>query len=70
MDIDTLHVATDNLISQVNYLSQGSNRNNNAPRPTKLTPGEKAHPIGNKGCSRCRKIGRMASNGRSFPSQP
>ncbi|KAF9924412.1 hypothetical protein KVV02_000570 [Mortierella alpina] len=70
MDIDTLHVAINNLTAQVNYLSQGSQRNNNTPRPSKLTPGEKAHLIANKGCFRCRKMGHMASNCRSFPNQP
>jgi len=69
MDIDTLHVAINNLTAQVNYLSQGPNRNNNAPRPAKLTPAEKAHLIANGGCFRCRKIGHMASNCRSFPTQ-
>jgi hypothetical protein len=68
MDVDNLHIAINNLTAQVNYLSQGSNRNN-APRPAKLTPAEKAHLIANKGCFRCRKIGHMASNCRTFPNQ-
>lgn len=68
MDIDNLHVAINNLTAQVNYLSQGSNRGNNAPRPPKLTPAEKAHLMANKGCFRCRKIGHMASNCRTFPN--
>jgi hypothetical protein len=69
MDIDTLHVAINNLTAQVNYLSQGPSRNNSAPRPAKLTPAEKAHLIANGGCFRCRKIGHMASNCRIFPTQ-
>jgi hypothetical protein len=68
MDVDNLHVAINNLTAQVNYLSRGSN-GQNAPRPAKLTPAEKAHLIANKGCFRCRKIGHMASNCRTFPSQ-
>jgi len=69
MDVDNLHVAINNLTAQVNYLSQGPNRTNNTPRPSKLTPAEKALLIANGGCFRCRKIGHMASNCRTFPSQ-
>lgn len=69
MDLDNLHVAINNLSAQVNYLSQGRNRPSNAPRPPKLTPAEKAHLIANKGCFRCRKIGHMASNCRTFTNQ-
>lgn len=69
MEVDSLHVAINNLTAQVNYLSQGPNRHNNAPRPPKLTPAEKAHLIANGGCFRCRKIGHMASNCRTFPTQ-
>ncbi|KAF9271139.1 hypothetical protein BGZ68_004160, partial [Mortierella alpina] len=69
MDLDNLHVAINNLSAQVHYLSQGRNRPSNTPRPAKLTPAEKAHLIANKGCFRCRKIGHMASNCRTFPNQ-
>ncbi|KAF9960259.1 hypothetical protein BGZ72_007517 [Mortierella alpina] len=47
MDIDILHIAINNLTAQINYLSQGPNRNHNTPRPAKLTPAEKAHLIAN-----------------------
>ncbi|KAG0360487.1 hypothetical protein BGX24_005550, partial [Mortierella sp. AD032] len=71
MDIDNLHIAINNLTNQVNYLSRGSNGgNNNTLRPPKLTADEKAHLVANKGCFRCRKIGHMASQCRTFPSQP
>ncbi len=69
MEVDNLHVAINNLTAQVNYLSQGSNRGNNAPRLPKLTPAEKAYLIANKGCFRCRKLGHMGSNCRTYPNQ-
>ncbi|KAG0249014.1 hypothetical protein BGZ95_007732, partial [Linnemannia exigua] len=71
MDIDNLHIAINNLTNEVNYLARGSNRgNNNTSRPPKLTAEEKAHLVANRGCFRCRKIGHMASQCRTFPSQP
>ncbi|KAF9117648.1 hypothetical protein BG015_006899 [Linnemannia schmuckeri] len=68
MDIDNLHVAINNLTTQVNYLSRNNGNTNNAPRPPKLTPEDKAYLIAKKGCFRCRKIGHMASQCRTFPS--
>ncbi|KAG0275651.1 hypothetical protein BGZ96_003712 [Linnemannia gamsii] len=70
MDNDNPHIAINNLTNQVNYLSLASNRaNNNTLRPPKLTADEKAHLTANKGCFRCRKIGHMASQCRTFPNQ-
>jgi hypothetical protein len=68
MDIDNLHVAINNLTTQVNYLSRNNN-SNNTPRPPKLTPEDKAYLIAKKGCFRCRKIGHMANQCRTFPNQ-
>ncbi|KAG0348637.1 hypothetical protein BGZ54_004562, partial [Gamsiella multidivaricata] len=55
----------------VNYLSRsnGFGNTNNTSRPPKLTPEEKAYLIANKGCFRCRKLGHMANQCRTFPSQ-
>ncbi|KAI1285856.1 hypothetical protein EDD11_000683 [Mortierella claussenii] len=68
MDVDTLHVAINNLTAQVNYLSRNNNMGKNN-LPPKLTPEEKAYLISKKGCFRCRKIGHMASQCRIFPNQ-
>jgi hypothetical protein len=72
MDIDNLYVAINNLTTQVNYLSRNNgfnNNSNNTPRPPKLTPEDKAYLIAKKGCFRCRKIGHMANQCRTFPNQ-
>jgi len=69
MDIDNLHVAINNLTTQVNYLSRNNNgQSNNIPHPPKLTPADKAHLMAKNGCFRCRKIGHMASQCRTFPN--
>lgn len=68
MDIDNLHVAINNLTTQVNYLSRNNGNTNNTPRPPRLTPEDKAYLIAKKGCFRCRKIGHMASQCRTFPN--
>jgi hypothetical protein len=72
MDIDNLHVAINNLTTQVNNLSRNNGFGNSThatPRPPKLTPEDKAYLIAKKGCFRCRRIGHMASQCRAFPTQ-
>ncbi|KAG0247182.1 hypothetical protein BGZ95_008929, partial [Linnemannia exigua] len=68
MDIDKLHVAINNLTTQVNNLSCNNGFGNTMPRPPKLTPEDKAYLIAKKGCFRCRKIGHMANQCRAFPT--
>ncbi|KAF9992055.1 hypothetical protein BGZ65_012754, partial [Modicella reniformis] len=77
MDLDNMdiRVAINAIASQVNYMQrngyQGNNkRNHGAPRPSKMTPEEKTYLMANNGCFRCRKLGHMSSQCRTFPSQP
>ncbi|KAF9176174.1 hypothetical protein BGZ51_001468, partial [Haplosporangium sp. Z 767] len=78
MDLDNMdvRVAINALASQVNFMQrnggyQGNNKGNNGDsRPPKLTPEERAYLMANNGCFRCRKIGHMAKQCRTFSSQP
>ena len=78
MELDNMdiRVAINAIASQVNFMQrnggyQGSNKGNNSTsRPPKLTPEERAYLIANNGCFRCRKIGHISPQCRTFPSQP
>ena len=73
MDIDNLHIAINNLSTQVNNLTRFGNGSNNGIhttlRPPKLTAEDKAYLTEKGGCFRCRKIGHMANQCRAFPNQ-
>lgn len=74
MEVDNLQVAINNLTTQVMNLQRNNNRNNygnnnTGGRPPKLTPQEKAHLMAHGGCFRCRKLGHMGNECRTFPNQ-
>lgn len=77
MDLDNMdiRIAINAIASQINSMQRNSGYQANnkgypgTPRPAKLTPEERAFLVANKGCFRCRKIGHMSSDCRTFPSQ-
>lgn len=81
MDVDNLHIAINNLTTQVNQLSRSNNgaynsqnnvnyNANGRARPSKMTPEEKSYLMRNGGCFRCRKLGHMGDQCRTFPNAP
>ncbi|KAG9072227.1 hypothetical protein KI688_006451 [Linnemannia hyalina] len=86
MEIDTFHVAINNLSAQVSYLSRRSGYNHSqhntkpfiynpnthykpgGPLPPKLSQEEKDYLYKNGGCYKCRKLGHLGPDCRTFPS--
>ena len=65
MDLDSLHIAINNLTSKVNNLHRNAYNNssrNNHPHPAPLTPEERNHLMRTGGCLRCRQPGHIGPN--------